>query len=79
MGIDITKPVYDMDLTELGFVDDTLETDCHIVDYLFYDIGRLMIKSKEGHGNDDIYIEDFFTIEKFINVIHIITDFKINT
>lgn len=38
-----SKKLYDIDLTELGFVDGTLETEYHIVSYVFYDIGRLMI------------------------------------
>lgn len=71
------KKVYEIDLSEYGFVNDVLETKCHTIAYLYYDIGRLSIMSKEGCGNDDVYIEDYFDLDKFINIIHLITDFKI--
>jgi len=74
----MSKKIYDIDLTELGFIDDTLETEYHIVSYVFYDIGRLMIKSKPKCGDDDVYIEDYFEIQKFIDIIFNITGFKIN-
>jgi len=73
-----SKKICDIDLKELGFDDnDLLETKYHTISYLFYDIGRLSIKSKPKYGYDDIYIEDYFDIEKFINIIFYITGHKI--
>jgi hypothetical protein len=72
-----SKKIYDIDLTELGFVDDTLETEHHTVSYVFYDIGRLMIQSKPKYGGDEVYVEDYFELEKFINIIFYVTGFKI--
>lgn len=74
-----SKKIYDIDLTELGFVDDTLETEYHIVSYVFYDIGRLMIQSKPKCGGDEVYIEDYFELERFINIIFYVTGFKIQS
>jgi len=71
------KYISDFDLTKFGFVDDYLETKQHTISYLFYDIGRLSIKSKEGCGNDDIYIEDFFEVNKFIDIVFVLTGFKL--
>ena len=54
------KKVYleDIDLEDYGFDENGyIETIYHTVQYLYYDIGRLSIKSKENWGNDDIYIE----------------------
>lgn len=73
------KKIYDIDLTKLGFVNGTLETEYHIVSYVFYDIGRLMIQSKPKWGSDEVYIEDYFKLEKFINIIFYITGFKIQS
>lgn len=72
-----SKMIYDIDLTELGFVDDILETEFHIVSYVFYDIGRLMIQSKPKYGGDEVYIEDYFELDKFVNIIFYVTGFKI--
>lgn len=69
--------VYNIDLNEYGFVDNVLETEYHIVSYVFYDIGRLMIESKEKCGSDEVYIEDYFELDKFINIIFLITDHKL--
>ena len=66
-----------IDISEFGFIDDTLETKNHHVTYIFYDIGRLIISSKEKHGGDEVYIEDFFTVDKFINIIYYVTGHKI--
>lgn len=66
------------DLLDYGFdEEDTLETEDHLVTYVFYDIGRLMIKSKPKHGGDDIYIEDYFTKEKFEKLIFLITGHRL--
>ena len=67
-----------IDLTELGFKENILETKDHIVTYVFYDVGRLSIISKKGHGFDNVYIEDYFTEDKFINIIFYITGYKID-
>ena len=31
------ETLYDIDLTEYGFVDDSIETEYHIVTYFYYD------------------------------------------
>lgn len=70
--------VYDLDLTEFGFdKEDSLETEFHIVTYLFYDIGRLMIQSKPKYGGDEIYIEGYFNLERFKELIFVLTGFEV--
>ena len=68
----------DLDLTKYGFdKDNKLETERHIVSYLFYDVGRLSIMSKPFLGGDDIYIEDYFDFKKFKDIIFLLTDFEL--
>jgi len=50
------KYIDDIDLSDLGFTDNVLETKYHIVSYVFYDVGRLIIQSKPKCGGDEIYI-----------------------
>jgi len=67
----------DINLEDLGFIDNTLETKYHTVSFIFYDIGMLSIKSKPKCGGDNVYIEDYFELDKFINIIFYVTGFKI--
>ena len=70
--------VYDLDLTEFGFDEhDSLETEFHIVTYLFYDIDRLMIQSKPNYGGDEIYIEGYFNLKRFKELIFVLTEFEV--
>jgi hypothetical protein len=70
--------VEDLDLTKFCFdKDNKLETERHIVSYFFYDVGRLSIMSKPNFGGDDIYIEDYFDLKKFKDIIFLLTDFEL--
>jgi len=69
--------VYNIDLFEYGFTDNTLETESHIVTYVYYDIGRLMIQSKPKHGGDSVYVEGYFRLDNFRDIIYSITGFRI--
>ncbi len=60
-------------MEQWGFKNDSLETKEHIITYVFYDIGRLMIKGKKRYSSDDVYIEDYFTTERFKSIIEVVT------
>lgn len=65
-------------LEELGFIDNELETEHHTVFIIYYDIWRLLIQGKPKHTGDEIYIEDYFSVEKFIEIIKVITGKELN-
>jgi len=65
-------------LLKMGFVYGKMETENHNITIFFYDVWRLSIEGKEKHSNDDVYIEDYFTVEKFIKIIYLITDKQLN-
>ena len=66
-----------IDLSKYGFIGNTLETKYHMVTYFFCDVGRLIIKAKPQCGGDSVYIEDFFTADKFSKLIYYITGYNL--
>lgn len=69
--------VHELDIETLGFINNKLKTKHHVVEYVFYDIGRLSITNNYSEGRDSIYLEDYFELNRFIEIIYLITGHRI--
>ncbi len=67
-------------LKKMGFNErGRMETENHIILIRYYDIWNLHINGKNGYSIDEIFIQDFFTVEHFVDVIRVLTGKELKT
>lgn len=67
-------------LKKMGFNEKgRMETENHTILIMYYDIWNLYINGKNGYSSDEIFIQDFFTVEHFVDVIRVLTGKELKT